>query len=182
MTKSETNPDKLLWVDMEMSGIYPEDNVVLEIALLITDNNLNIVAKGPVIVIHQNDDVLNNMDEWNTENHNKTGLVQKAKDSKINELEAENIILEFLKQHATTQTLPLCGNSVHHDRRFLIKYLPRVAEYIHYRIIDVSSIKELTKRWYPDMTAYKKQDNHTSLSDIIESIEELKYYRSMIFK
>ena len=174
--------DRLVWVDMEMSGLLPETDRVLEIAMIVTDGDLNIVAEGPVLVVHQEDDVLDSMDAWNKGTHSKSGLIDKVKASTLTEADVEAECLAFLKQHVKSSISPMCGNTIHQDRRFMNRYMPKLEAYFHYRNIDVSTIKELCKRWQPEIAkGFSKQQAHTALADIIESVEELRYYREKLF-
>ena len=174
--------DRLVWVDMEMSGLLPETDRILEIAMIVTDGDLNIVAEGPVLVVHQEDAVLDRMDAWNKGTHGKSGLVDKVKASTLTEAEVEAACLAFLKQHVKSSISPMCGNTIHQDRRFMNRYMPKLEAYFHYRNIDVSTIKELCKRWQPEIAkGFSKQQAHTALADIIESVEELRYYREKLF-
>ncbi|XP_034828995.1 probable oligoribonuclease isoform X1 [Maniola hyperantus] len=175
---------RIVWVDLEMTGLDIEKDHILEIACLVTDASLNIVATGPNIIIHQPDDILNNMHQWCITQHGETGLTDASRESKVSLSDAENQILNFVKVHAPENKCPLGGNSVYMDRLFLRKYMPNLNNYLHYRIIDVSTLKELAKRWYPkeySRTPQKKFE-HRCLCDILESIEELKYYKQHIFK
>jgi oligoribonuclease len=173
--------NNLVWMDLEMSGLDPEENTILEIATLITDFNLEVVAEGPVIAIHQTDRLLESMDEWNTNCHKGTGLTERVRQSTVNMRAAEVMTLDFVREHITAGVSPLCGNTIWQDRRFLIKYMPELESYFHYRNIDVSSFKEIYTRWYPGLPMFKKQKVHSAMKDIRESIEELKYYRARIF-
>jgi oligoribonuclease len=174
--------DRLVWVDMEMSGLLPETDRILEIAMIVTDGDLNIVAEGPVLVVHQEDAVLDRMDAWNKGTHGKSGLIDKVKASTLTEAEVEAACLAFLKQHVKSSISPMCGNTIHQDRRFMNRYMPKLEAYFHYRNIDVSTIKELCKRWQPEIAkGFSKQQAHTALADIIESVEELRYYREKLF-
>jgi oligoribonuclease len=174
--------DRLVWVDMEMSGLQPETDRILEIAMIVTDGDLNIVAEGPVLVVHQEDAVLDRMDAWNKGTHGKSGLIDKVKASTLTEADVEAACLAFLKQHVKSSISPMCGNTIHQDRRFMNRYMPKLEAYFHYRNIDVSSIKELCKRWQPEIAkGFSKQQAHTALADIIESVEELRYYREKLF-
>jgi len=174
--------DRLVWVDMEMSGLRPETDRILEIAMIVTDGDLNIVAEGPVLVLHQQDAILNGMDAWNKGTHGKSGLIDKVKASTLTESEAEAQCIAFLKQHVKAGISPMCGNTIHQDRRFMNRYLPKLEAYFHYRNIDVSTVKELCKRWHPEIAkGFSKQQAHTALADIIESVEELRYYREKVF-
>lgn len=177
-----TENSRLVWMDLEMTGLDAAVDKIIEIATVVTDIDLNIIDQGPELVIHQADDVLENMNDWCKEHHGDSGLTNRVRDSVVTEAEAEAKTLDFLKLHVLEYQAPLCGNSIHQDRNFLVKHMPDLHSYLHYRNIDVSSIKELTFRWYPDLPKFKKQGKHTALEDIIESIEELKYYRRMIFK
>lgn len=174
--------DRLVWVDMEMSGLQPETDRILEIAMIVTDGDLNIVAEGPVLVVHQEDVVLDRMDAWNKGTHGKSGLIDKVKASTLTEAEVEAECLAFLKQHVKSSISPMCGNTIHQDRRFMNRYMPKLEAYFHYRNIDVSTIKELCKRWQPEIAkGFSKQQAHTALADIIESVDELRYYREKLF-
>lgn len=174
--------DRLVWVDMEMSGLQPETDRILEIAMIVTDGDLNIVAEGPVLVVHQEDAVLDRMDAWNKGTHGKSGLIDKVKASTLTEVEVEAECLAFLKQHVKSSISPMCGNTIHQDRRFMNRYMPKLEAYFHYRNIDVSTIKELCKRWQPEIAkGFSKQQAHTALADIIESVDELRYYREKLF-
>jgi oligoribonuclease len=174
--------DRLVWVDMEMSGLLPETDRILEIAMIVTDGDLNIVAEGPVLVVHQEEAVLDRMDAWNKGTHSKSGLIDKVKASTLTEAEVEAECLVFLKQHVKSSISPMCGNTIHQDRRFMNRYMPKLEAYFHYRNIDVSTIKELCKRWQPEIAkGFSKQQAHTALADIIESVEELRYYREKLF-
>jgi oligoribonuclease len=174
--------DRLVWVDMEMSGLLPETDRILEIAMIVTDGDLSIVAEGPVLVVHQEDAVLDRMDAWNKGTHGKSGLIDKVKASTLTEADVEAACLAFLKQHVKSSISPMCGNTIHQDRRFMNRYMPKLEAYFHYRNIDVSTIKELCKRWQPEIAkGFSKQQAHTALADIIESVEELRYYREKLF-
>jgi oligoribonuclease len=175
MAKNDTH---LVWIDMEMSGLDPDNDRVLEVALVVTDKDLNIVEEGPVLVVHQADAVLDAMDNWNKGTHGKSGLIDKVKASTLSETDVEEAMIAFMKKHVSARTSPMCGNSICQDRRFLARHLPRMEAYFHYRNLDVSTFKELAKRWKPQiMDGFKKANLHTALSDILESIEEMKYYR-----
>ncbi len=168
----------LIWIDMEMSGLDPEENRVLEVAIVITDANLNTVAEAPVLVVHQPDSVLNSMDSWNTNTHARTGLTDRVRASSLDEAQVEATMLEFVSQYVPATTSPMCGNSVHQDRRFLARYMPRLEAYFLYRNLDVSTLKELARRWRPELlSGIVKAGKHEALADIHESIGELKYYR-----
>ena len=173
----------LIWIDLEMTGLVPERDVIIEIATVVTDADLNVLAEGPSIAIHQSDDYLNNMDEWNTNQHSKSGLVKKVKESKITSKEAEKQTIEFLKEYVNPGVSPMCGNSICQDRRFLYNYMPNLEKFFHYRHIDVSTLKELAVRWKPDIISSSfKNSRHLALSDIYDSIDELKYYREHFIK
>lgn len=172
------DPANLIWIDMEMSGLDPEKERILEIAVVVTDGQLNTVAEAPVLVVHQADALLDAMDEWNRNTHGKSGLVDRVKASTLTEAQAEDRMLAFLEQHVPARVSPMCGNSVHQDRRFLARYMPRLEAYFLYRNLDVSTLKELARRWKPQiMAGLTKQGKHEALADIYESINELKYYR-----
>jgi oligoribonuclease len=176
-------PNQLVWIDLEMTGLEPKKCHIVEIAVIITDGDLKLIAEGPNLVIHQPPSVLKIMDEWSRKQHTKTGLLDEVVASKINVKEAERTAYHFIEQYCTPKVAPLCGNTVHHDRRFLIKYMPRIHEFLHYRHVDVSTIKDLIGRWYPTEKSYsKKQERHRALDDIRESIEELRYYRERYFR
>ena len=171
----------LIWIDLEMTGLDPEKQVIIEIASIVTDDNLNIVAEGPNMAIHHPEEVLSGMEEWSRIHHTASGLVDRVTASDHDCPGAEQGTLEFLSSYCQKGASPLCGNSVWQDRRFLIKHMPKLEGFFHYRNIDVSSIKELFKRWYPSRPPYEKKNSHLALSDIKESINELKYYRRDIF-
>ena len=173
--------NNLIWIDMEMSGLVPDTDRILEIALLVTDAQLNVVAEGPVLVVHQPDEVLAAMDSWNTGVHGKSGLVDKVKASRLDEAGAEAQMLAFLAAHVPSGVSPMCGNSICQDRRFLARWMPRLEAWFHYRNIDVSTLKELVKRWQPEAAkGLKKEGKHEALADILDSIEELKFYRKAV--
>ena len=168
----------LVWVDMEMSGLVPDRDRILEVAMVVTDADLNTIAEAPVYVVHQPDEVLDAMDSWNKATHGKSGLVEKVRESRLTEAEVETRILQFLKDIVPERTAPLAGNTVHQDRRFMARYMPAFDAYLHYRIVDVSTLKELARRWRPDVLAgVAKEGRHEALADVYESIEELRYYR-----
>lgn len=170
--------DNLIWIDLEMTGLNPEKERIIEMALIVTDSHLNTIAESPVLAIHQSDELLQAMDNWNTKQHNSSGLVARVKASKITEAEAEATMLEFLKKYVPAGKSPMCGNSVYQDRRFLTRYMPELEKYFHYRLIDVSTLKELAMRWAPRVySGLQKESKHLALDDIRESIDELKYYR-----
>lgn len=174
----------LLWLDLEMTGLDPDRERIIEIATLVTNKNLDILAEGPEFVIHQSDELLDAMDAWNKKQHNKTGLAEKVRQSQISTEQAETVTLEFVKKHCLKGKTPLAGNSIHVDRMFLSRYMPRLHEYLHYRNVDVSTIKELAGRWYPEIYAQrpKKTGEHRALGDIRDSVEELRFYKKEIFR
>jgi len=177
------DPNNLIWIDMEMSGLNPETDRILEVALVVTDSRLETVAEAPVVVVHQPDSVLDVMDEWNKSVHARSGLVERVKASTVSEAEAEERLLAFLAEHVPPNASPMCGNSVHQDRRFLARYMPRLEAHFLYRNLDVSTLKELAKRWKPDiMAGLTKHGKHEALADIYESIGELRYYREHLLK
>jgi len=168
----------LIWIDMEMTGLNPVTDKIIEIALIVTDSELNQVAVAPVMVIHQPDEVLDGMDAWNKGTHGRSGLIDKVKASSLDEATAEQQLLEFVSQYVPANESPMCGNTICQDRRFLAKYLPKLEQYFHYRNLDVSTLKELAKRWRPQLyNGFKKAGKHEALADIEESIAELRYYR-----
>jgi len=171
----------LIWIDLEMTGLDPHKNVIIEIATLVTDANLNVIEEGPILAIHQSDPVLAAMDEWNTTHHGQSGLTERVRKSNITLAVAERLTLEFLRRNVPPDTSPLCGNTIHQDRQFLYHYMPELEKYFHYRHIDVSTIKELAKRWVPKLPEIEKESKHLAMNDIYESIEELKYYRQHFF-
>lgn len=179
---TDRKKDRLVWLDMEMSGLNPEKERILEIAMVITNGDLEIVAEGPVLVIHQDDALLDQMDAWNKGTHGRSGLIDKVKASVLTENEAEKICLDFLAKHLKAGMSPMCGNTIHQDRRFMARYMPKLEAFFHYRNIDVSTVKELCRRWQPDIAkSFSKQQAHTALADILESIEELRHYRENFF-
>ena len=177
------NDTHLVWIDMEMSGLNPDTDRVLEVALVVTDKDLNLVEEGPVLVVRQAIEVLDGMDNWNKSTHAKSGLIDRVKASTLAEAEVERRLVEFLSAYAPAGTSPMCGNTVHQDRRFMARYLPALEAFFHYRNLDVSTLKELMKRWRPDLAAgFVKHGKHEALADIYESINELKYYREHFLK
>jgi oligoribonuclease len=180
---SQRSDQHLVWMDMEMTGLDPDRETILEVATLITTNNLDLVAEGPVVVIHQPRAVLDAMDQWNREHHGASGLTERALASTVSMADAERQTLAFVKQYCPEQTSPLCGNSIYQDRRFLARYMPVLETYLHYRNIDVSTVKELVRRWYPaGPPAPEKKHAHLALDDIRESIDELRFYRTHYFR
>lgn len=171
--------NNLIWIDLEMTGLDPDKDVIIEIATLVTDAHLNPIAEGPTIAVHQSDEILNGMDEWCTRQHGNSGLTQRVKDSTTNEAEAEAQTIEFLMQHVDKNASPMCGNSICQDRRFLYRYMPKLEDFFHYRNLDVSTLKELARRWKPSaMDGFKKHATHLAMDDIKDSIAELQHYRS----
>ncbi|EKO3976138.1 oligoribonuclease [Vibrio fluvialis] len=172
----------LIWIDLEMTGLDPETHKIIEIASIVTDSQLNILAEGPVLAVHQPESELQKMDDWCTNTHTNSGLVERVRQSSVNEDDAVAQTIAFLEQWVPAGKSPICGNSISQDRRFLYKHMPRLEEYFHYRYIDVSTIKELTRRWKPEvLDGFSKQGSHLALDDIRESIAELKFYRGTIF-
>ena len=178
--RSEMN---LIWVDLEMTGLDPETDRIFEVAVVVTDANLNVLAEGPVYAIHQSDAVLNGMDAWNKGTHGRSGLIDRVKASNITEAMAEDALIDFLIDYVPKGKSPMCGNTICQDRRFMAKTMPRLEAFFHYRNLDVSTLKELARRWKPELIdGFKKQQKHTALADIMESIDELKYYREHFIK
>ena len=170
--------NNLIWIDMEMSGLLPDDDRILEIALVVTDSQLNTIAEAPVLVVHQSNAVLDGMDSWNKGTHSKSGLIDKVKTSLLDEATVELHMLDFLKEYVPARMSPMCGNSICQDRRFLARYMPKLEDYFHYRNLDVSTLKELAKRWKPGIVKnYTKNSKHEALSDIYDSIAEMNHYR-----
>ncbi len=177
------NKNNLIWIDLEMTGLDPDHDRIIEIATVITDSALNILAEGPIIAIHQSDEVLAGMDEWNTKQHGKSGLTNRVKASQHTEAEAEQETLDFLKKYVPENSSPICGNSICQDRRFLYRYMKELESYFHYRNLDVSTIKVLTQHWSPDIVKMiKKSSSHLAMDDIKDSINELIHYRKHVFK
>jgi oligoribonuclease len=173
----------LVWMDLEMTGLDPNVHAIIEIATVITDKDLVVIEEGPVLAVHQGEEVLGAMDEWNRSHHHDSGLVKRVKASDVSEAEAERRTLEFVRRHVRPGVAPLCGNSIWQDRRFLAKYMPELEAHFHYRVVDVSSIKELVRRWRPELLeGFSKKGAHLALDDIRESIEELRYYRQNFFR
>jgi oligoribonuclease len=180
LKKSDQN---LVWLDCEMTGLDPDKERIIEVAVVVTGPQLTPRIEGPVLVIHQSDELLDQMDAWNKGTHGRSGLIDKVKASSVTEADAEKELLAFLAKYLPKGTSPLCGNTIGQDRRFLVKYMPKLEAFFHYRNIDVSTFKELAKRWRPEVySAFKKQQSHTALADVHESIDELEYYRTHFLK
>ncbi len=170
--------NRLLWVDMEMSGLSPDTDRVLELAMVVTDSELNVVAEGPVIAVHQDDSVLDGMDSWNRLTHARSGLTTRVRESRVDEAQAERQMLDWVARYLPAGRSPMCGNSICQDRRFMARWMPRLEAFFHYRNLDVSTLKELARRWKPDVhRSFEKKSRHEALADVYESIEELKHYR-----
>ncbi|HET7315229.1 oligoribonuclease [Salinisphaera sp.] len=175
--------DNLIWIDLEMTGLDPEADRIIEIATLVTDANLHVLTEGPVLAVRQSEDCLAAMDEWNTRQHNTSGLVERVRASRVDEADAERQTIEFLKEYVPARRSPMCGNSICQDRRFLARYMPGLEAYFHYRHIDVSTLKELARRWAPEVAGgFCKNSSHLAMDDIRDSIEELSYYRDTLLK
>lgn len=175
--------DNLIWIDLEMTGLDPETDRIIEIATLVTDANLHILAEGPVLAIHQPDDRLDAMDEWNTRQHNASGLVERVRASQVDERQAERETIAFLSAYVPARRSPMCGNSICQDRRFLARYMPELEAWFHYRHLDVSTLKELARRWAPEVASgFTKETSHLAMDDIRDSIDELAYYRDTLLK
>lgn len=179
--KASMSPDNLIWIDLEMTGLEPQTDLIIEIATLITDSQLNLLAEGPTLAIRQSDAVLAAMDDWNLKQHGGSGLVARVRASRVDEREAEARTLAFLSQYVPKGQSPICGNSICQDRRFLARYMPELEAYFHYRNLDVSTIKELARRWYPNLKSFSKTSTHLALQDIRDSIDELRFYRERLF-
>jgi oligoribonuclease len=177
------NPLNLIWIDLEMTGLVPERHRIIEIATIVTDSNLEILAEGPVIAVHQTEEELAAMDEWNTTQHGRSGLSQRVRDSRIEDAEAERLTLEFLRQWVPAGRSPMCGNSICQDRRFLARWMPELEKHFHYRNLDVSTLKELCQRWAPAISkGFTKESRHLALDDVKDSIAELRYYREQFLR
>ncbi|HAV36591.1 MAG TPA: oligoribonuclease [Massilia sp.] len=177
------NEFNLVWVDMEMTGLDPDNDRIIEVAVVVTDAELNVIAEGPVFAIHQSDETLDKMDNWNKGTHGRSGLIDRVKASTVTEADAEAQLIAFLKQYVPANKSPMCGNSICQDRRFMARGMPKLEAFFHYRNLDVSTLKELCRRWKPELASgFKKHQKHTALADIVESIEELKYYREHFIK
>ena len=174
--------DALIWIDLEMTGLLPESDTIIEIATLVTTAQLELIAEGPVLAIHQDDSTLARMDDWNQRQHGGSGLLQRVRESQVSLAEAERATLEFLAQHVVAGASPMCGNSICQDRRFMARLMPDLERFFHYRNLDVSTVKELAKRWMPSLAdGFAKQGSHLALDDIRESVRELRYYRERFF-
>lgn len=177
------NEFNLVWLDMEMTGLDPDNDRIIEVAVVVTDPDLNVIAEGPVFAIHQSDETLDKMDNWNKGTHGKSGLIDRVKASTVTEAQAEQELIAFLKQYVPANKSPMCGNSICQDRRFMARGMPKLEAFFHYRNLDVSTLKELCRRWKPELASgFKKAQKHTALADIVESIEELRYYREHFIK
>lgn len=177
------NEFNLVWLDMEMTGLDPDNDRIIEVAVVVTDSELNVIAEGPVFAIHQPDEVLDRMDAWNKGTHGRSGLIDRVKASTVTEAQAETELITFLKRYVPAGKSPMCGNSICQDRRFMVRGMPKLEAFFHYRNLDVSTLKELCKRWKPEIASgFKKAQKHTALADIVESIEELRYYREHFIK
>jgi oligoribonuclease len=180
MAKSKKN---LIWIDLEMTGLDTNNDYIIEIATIVTDGDLNVLAEGPMIAIHQSDETLEAMDEWNTRQHGGSGLTERVRNTRVTEAEAEQQTLEFLKQYVPAGVSPMCGNSICQDRRFMARIMPELEAYFHYRNLDVSSLKELARRWAPKVEkSFKKKSSHLAMDDVKDSIRELQHYREHLIK
>lgn len=177
------DPNNLIWIDLEMTGLDTDHDKIIEIATIITNSTLDVLEEGPMLAIHQDDEVLNAMDSWNKEQHGKSGLIERVRSSPLTEVDAQDMTLEFIKKYVPPHTSPMCGNSVCQDRRFLHRCMPELERYFHYRNLDVSSVKELSRRWTPELyQAFTKQSSHLAMDDVRDSIRELRYYRDHLFR
>ena len=175
------NANNLIWIDLEMTGLDTQNDVIIEIATIVTDSELNVLAEGPILAIHQSDEILAGMDEWNTKQHGGSGLTERVRKSQVNEAEAERQTIAFLREYVPANASPMCGNSICQDRRFLARCMPELEDFFHYRNLDVSSLKELAKRWAPEVTkGITKNGSHLAMDDIKDSIAELQHYRDAI--
>jgi len=180
---AKPNEMNLVWVDMEMTGLEPDTDKIIEVAVVVTDMHLNVLAEGPVFAIHQSDETLDKMDNWNKGTHGKSGLIDRVKASTVTEEEAQEKLIAWLKQYVPANKSPMCGNTICQDRRFMARGMPKLEAFFHYRNLDVSTLKELCRRWKPELASgFKKHQKHTAMADIVESIEELKYYREHFIK
>jgi oligoribonuclease len=177
------NEFNLVWVDMEMTGLDPDKDRIIEVAVIVTDQELNVLAEGPVFAIHQSDEIMNGMDAWNKGTHGRSGLIDRVKATTVTEEEAQEALIKFLKPFVPAGKSPMCGNTICQDRRFMARGMPKLEAFFHYRNLDVSTLKELCRRWKPELASgFKKHQKHTALADIVESIEELRYYREHFIK
>jgi oligoribonuclease len=182
-SKMPQDADRLVWIDMEMTGLKPDTDRIIEVALVVTDNELGVVAQAPVWIVHQDDATLDAMDSWNRGTHGRSGLIDKVKASTLGEAEVEALALAFLREHIPAKASPMCGNSICQDRRFLARWMPALEEHFHYRNLDVSTLKELARRWRPEaLKGVPKEGKHEALADVLESIEELKHYRLQLIR
>ena len=182
-TAQRPNEMNLVWVDMEMTGLDPDTDRIIEVAVVVTDMHLNVLAEGPVFAIHQSDETLDKMDNWNKGTHGRSGLIDRVRASTVSEADAEAALIAFLKNFVPAGKSPMCGNTICQDRRFMARGMPKLEAFFHYRNLDVSTLKELCRRWKPELASgFKKHQKHTALADIIESVEELKYYREHFIK
>jgi oligoribonuclease len=182
-TAQRPNDMNLVWVDMEMTGLDPDKDRIIEVAVVVTDMHLNVLAEGPVFAIHQSDETLDKMDNWNKGTHGKSGLIDRVRASTVTEADAEAALIAFLKNFVPANKSPMCGNTICQDRRFMARGMPKLEAFFHYRNLDVSTLKELCRRWKPELASgFKKHQKHTALADILESVEELKYYREHFIK
>jgi len=179
----QKDPENLIWIDLEMTGLDPDTDRIIEIATVVTDKQLEVLAEGPVMAIHQSDRVLDAMDEWNTRQHGSSGLVERVRASDVKEAEAESRTIDFLSAYLEPGQSPMCGNSICQDRRFLVRWMPGLERFFHYRNLDVSTVKELARRWHPDVASgFTKESTHLALQDIRDSIEELRHYQRELFR
>ena len=182
-TTMPQSPNNLVWLDLEMTGLLPEQDCIIEIATIVTDSELNVLEEGPIFAIHQSDETLNGMDEWNTRQHGRSGLIDRVRESKITTVEAARETLDFIQKYVPAEKSPMCGNSICQDRRFMYRLMPELEAYFHYRNLDVSTLKELSRRWSPEVyKGFRKESSHLAMDDIRDSINELKHYRDHFIK